>query len=196
MQRYLYYKSERFLTLTHQDISTILVLCKKGNQLAQLEVYNRYNKAMYNVAIRIVKDAALAEDCMQEGFIAAFEKLETFKGEAAFGAWLKRIVVNKSIAEYHKSKRYVAVSETTEAFLEAEEVEGGFANEDFRALKATQVLNCMQGLHSSYQQILTLYFLEGYDYEEICEILNISNANCRTLISRAKESLRKKLNNL
>jgi len=192
-QCYLYYEFNIFLTLTHQDISTVLALCKKGNQLAQLEVYNRYNKAMYNVALRIVKDSALAEDCMQEGFISAFEKLETFKAEAAFGAWLKRIVVNKSIANYHKSKKYVAMSETTEAILEAEEVGEGINNEDFTKLKATQVVSCMQEMHISYQRILTLHFIEGYDYEEICEILNISNANCRTLISRAKESLRKKM---
>tara|TARA_R100000935_G_scaffold1439_1_gene4509 strand:- start:59984 stop:60568 length:585 start_codon:yes stop_codon:yes gene_type:complete len=184
------------LSLTHQDISTVLVLCKKGNQLAQLEVYNRYNKAMYNVALRIVKDTALAEDCMQEGFISAFEKLDTFKAEAAFGAWLKRIVVNKSIANYHKSKKYVAMSETDEAFIETEElvdIEDGLSSEDFSKLKATQVVSCMEALHTSYQRILTLHFIEGYDYEEICEILNISNANCRTLISRAKESLRKRI---
>ncbi|WP_432410481.1 RNA polymerase sigma factor [Rasiella sp. SM2506] len=185
------------MALTFQDISAVLVLCKKGNQLAQLEVYNRYHKAMYNVALRIVKDTALAEDCMQEGFITAFEKLDTFKGEAVFGAWLKRIVVNKSIAHYHKNKKYVAISETIEAFLEAEEVEEieeDLCEDAYTTLKATQVLNCMQEMHSSYQRILTLHFIEGYDYEEICEILKISNANCRTLISRAKESLRKKLN--
>lgn len=183
------------MALTHQDISAVLILCNKGNQLAQLEVYNRYHKAMYNVALRIVKDTALAEDCMQEGFIAAFEKLDTFKAEAAFGAWLKRIVVNKSIANYHKSKKYVAISETTEALLEAEEeVNEGMCEDDYTKLKATEVINCMQEIHVSYQRILTLHFIEGYDYDEICEILNISNANCRTLISRAKESLRKKLN--
>lgn len=183
------------MALTHQDISAVLVLCKRGNQLAQLEVYNRYHKAMYNVALRIVKEQALAEDCMQEGFIAAFEKLDTFKGDAAFGAWLKRIVVNKSIANYHKSKKYVALSETNEAFLEAEEdVNEGMCEDDYTKLKATQVMHCMQEMHVSYQRILTLHFIEGYDYEEICEILNISNANCRTLISRAKESLRKKMN--
>jgi len=184
------------LALTNQDISTVLVLCKKGNQLAQVEVYNRYHKAMYNVALRIVKDSNIAEDCMQEGFIAAFEKLESFKAEAAFGAWLKRIVVNKSIAYYHKSKKYVALTETNEAHLEAEAdetIEEGVAEAEYKMLKASQVLASMKALHPSYERILTLHFIEGYDYEEICEILNISNANCRTLISRAKESLRKKM---
>jgi RNA polymerase sigma factor (sigma-70 family) len=181
------------LALTNQDISTILVLCKQGNQLAQVEVYNRYNKAMFNVAVRILKDADIAEDCMQEGFISAFEKLDTFKAEAPFGAWLKRIVVNKSIAQYHKNKKYVSLSETIEETIDEEAAEDGCMEEEIHALQATKVLSVMQKLQHRYQQILTLHFIEGYDYEEICEILNITNANCRTLMSRAKESLRKKL---
>lgn len=181
------------MALTNQDISTILVLCKQGNQLAQVEVYNRYNKAMFNVAVRIVKDADIAEDCMQEGFISAFEKLDTFKAEASFGAWLKRIVVNKSIAQYHKNNKYVSLSETIVDTIDENAVEDGFIGEEIHSLQATKVLGVMQKLQHRYQQILNLHFIEGYDYEEICEILNITNANCRTLMSRAKESLRKNL---
>ena len=61
-------------------------------------------------------------------------------------------------------------------------------------LKATQILKTMQSLKSNYKIILTLFFIEGFDLEEISSILNISNENCRTTMSRAKESLRKKLN--
>ena len=83
------------MTLAKQHIDALLVLCRKGNQLAQLEVYNRYQNAMYNTAVRIVKNSAEAEDVMQESFIAAFSKLDSFKGTASFGSWLKRIVINK-----------------------------------------------------------------------------------------------------
>ena len=147
---------------------------------------------MYNVALRIVKDSATAEDCMQESFIAAFNKLDSFKGEATFGSWLKRIVVNNSLVAYKKSKRFVALNETSEEQLEEEDIHG-LATEDFSTMQTKQVLHCMRDLNANYEQILTLHFIEGYDYEEICEILNISYTNCRTLISRAKESLRKKL---
>jgi RNA polymerase sigma-70 factor (ECF subfamily) len=54
-------------------------------------------------------------------------------------------------------------------------------------------MNCLDSINKNYKQILTLHLIEGYDYEEICEILQISYANCRTMISRAKESLRNKL---
>jgi RNA polymerase sigma-70 factor (ECF subfamily) len=66
-------------------------MCKRGEQAAQLEVYNRYYKAMYNTAIRIVKDQAEAQDVMQESFLNAFTKLDSFKGEATFGSWLKEL---------------------------------------------------------------------------------------------------------
>ncbi|QNJ98876.1 RNA polymerase sigma factor [Constantimarinum furrinae] len=180
------------MSLTKQNITTLLALCQKGNQLAQLEVYNRYHAAMYNTALRIVKNTAEAEDVMQESFITAFAKLDTFKGTASFGSWLKRIVINNSIMQYRKSLRFVE--------LKAEDVkewdddmDEGIAEEDLSFIRAKEVISCMDGLHESYQRILSLHFIEGYDYEELCEILGISYANCRTLISRAKESLRRKL---
>lgn len=179
------------MTPTNQNIESLIVLCKQGNRLAQLEVYNRYQGAMYNAAFRILKDTAEAEDMMQESFITAFSKLENFKGEASFGFWLKRIVVNNSISQYKKSKRFVMISNEEMA----EEVDETYdaSREDFTKIKAEKVLRCMESLHGSYQRILTLHLIEGYDYDELCEMLDISYANCRTLISRAKESLRKKI---
>jgi RNA polymerase sigma-70 factor (ECF subfamily) len=180
------------LTLTKKNIESLLVLCKKGNRLAQLEVYNRYQKAMFNVAVRIVKDTAEAEDVMQESFITAFSKLDSYRGDASFGSWLKRIVVNNSITQYKKSKRFVPLPE---GGIEdrADESYDGLVEEDYASIKAGQILNCLNSLNDSYQQVLSLHLIEGYDYEEICEIMHISNANCRTLISRAKQSLRNKL---
>jgi len=180
------------LSLTSQNINTLLVLCKQGNQLAQLEVYNRYQQAMYNVSLRIVKDNAEAEDIMQESFITAFSKLESFKGEASFGAWLKRIVINNSLTQYRKSNRFTIVSD--EDFSEeAYQDEFDLSEDDDSKIRAKKLMECMGELHGNYNTILNLHFIEGYDYEEICEILNISYSNCRTMISRAKESLRKKL---
>ncbi len=89
----------------NEHIDTLLELCKQGKQSAQLEVYNRYYKAMYNTALRIVKHTAEAEDVMQESFLKAFTKLHTFKGDVAFGAWLKRIVINNSIYHYKKQQK-------------------------------------------------------------------------------------------
>ncbi len=75
--------------LTNHNIEQLIQLCKSGNQSAQLEVYNRYYKAMYNITFRIVKDSFEAEDIMQESFLTAFTKLESLKDAVTFGSWLK-----------------------------------------------------------------------------------------------------------
>lgn len=176
---------------TEQPIDALLSLCKNGNQLAQLEIYNRYQKAMFNTALRIVKDTMEAEDVMQESFIAAFNKLDSFKGDATFGSWLKRIVVNNSIAKYKKNKRFTEVS--VDNMADEADTSSSLAEADYSNVKVAQVMEGMKALKDNYRQVLSLHLIEGYDHEEICEIMKISYANCRTMISRAKESLRKKL---
>ena len=176
---------------TDQPIEALLGLCRDGNQLAQLEVYNRYQKAMYNTAFRIVKDSLEAEDVMQESFIAAFNKLDTFKGDATFGSWLKRIVVNNSIAQYKKNKRFTDIS--VDQLRETVEESSSLTEADYSQVKVAAVMEGLSALKDNYRQVLSLHLIEGYDHEEICEIMKISYGNCRTMISRAKESLRQKL---
>ena len=163
-----------------------------GKQSAQLEVYNRYYKAMFNTALRIVKDTAQAEDIMQESFLSAFTKLHTFKGEVTFGSWLKRIVINNSIHQYRKQQKKNEVA-LDEVLYKVEDNDGIASDHVFTELKAQKVMETMKDLKENYRVSLTLHLIEGFDYEEISEIMNISYANCRTTVSRAKESLRKKL---
>lgn len=146
---------------------------------------------MFNVAFRIVNDKALAEEIMQDGFLSAFTKLDSYSGNVTFGAWLKKIVVNRSINELKKNSNYqTEILDENFELVDPNEEESLSVN----SLKAEQVLKIMQGLKPNYKVILTLFFIEGYDLEEISDILNISNENCRTTMSRAKESLRKKAN--
>jgi len=182
-----------FLSHKREHIDTLLQLCLNGKQSAQLEVYNRYYKAMYNTALRIVKKSDEAEDVMQESFLSAFTKLHTFKGEVTFGSWLKRIVINNSIQHYRKQlkKNEVALEDV---LYKVEDNDAVVSDQHaFTELKAQKVLETMKRLKDNYRVSLTLHLIEGYDYEEISEIMNISYANCRTTISRAKESLRNKL---
>ena len=165
----------------------------QGKQSAQLEIYNRYYKAMYNTAFRIVKDSAEAEDVMQESFLSAFTKLHTFKGDVTFGAWLKRIVINNSIYHYKKQQKNRTV-DLDDVMYKVEDNDGVASDQNgYTELKAQKVMETMKSLKDNYRVSLTLHLIEGYDYEEISEIMNISYANCRTMISRAKQSLRKKL---
>lgn len=182
------------MSLTNHHIDQLLPLCKRGEQGAQLEVYNRYYKAMYNTSLRIVKDTAAAEDVMQDSFLSAFTKLDSFKGNASFGSWLKRIVVNNSLNSYQKTKK---LDETPleDHLYRIEDDRDGISEQDMSQLKAAQVMKAMGQLKDNYRQSLSLHLIEGYDYEEMSAILNVSYANCRTMVSRAKDSLRKIISN-
>ncbi|MEP6930651.1 MAG: RNA polymerase sigma factor [Flavobacterium sp.] len=164
------------MNITNQNIEELITLCKENNQKAQFEVYNRYCKAMYNVAYRIVKDEHFAQDVMQEGFLKAFT-----------------IIINYSI-DFYKKNNVFQVEDLSKTLYKTEENDSFFSeNIDLNSLKVKQVLDTILGLKDNYRMVLTLFYIEGYDQEEISEILNITYANCRTTLSRAKESLRKKL---
>lgn len=183
------------LSLSGLHIEELVVLCKQKSQRAEFEVYQRYSKAMFNVAFRIVKDEHYAEDVMQEGFLKAFTKLDDYRQEVAFGAWLKRIVINQSI-DFCKKNSALQFEELDRIIYKVEEENTIQSEIEFQNLKVVQVLDTIQNLKDNYRMVLTLFLIEGYDQEEICEILNISSANCRTTLSRAKESLRKALNDI
>jgi len=174
-------------------ITELLQACKEGSKTAQFELYKLYYKAMYNAAIRILQNSYDAEDVMQEAFLNAFTKLDSFKGEVPFGAWLKRIVINRSLTHIKKKNKLQEVNlevvdKKLESDYEQDEVE---MKVDYVNLKVKEVSKAMGQLKLNYRTILNLSLVEGYDNEEIAEIMNISNENCRTTISRAKSRLRK-----
>lgn len=178
----------------HTDIESLISLCRKGDRSAQFEVYNRYYKAMFNTALRIVNDAHWAEDVMQEAFLKAFIKLDSYKGEVAFGAWLKKIVVNHSLDNYKKLNKDAMESLDSILYkVEDNESAEAEATIDFQQMQVQQVTAAIQQLNENYRLILNLHYIEGYDQEEICGILNITSGNCRTTISRARTSLLQKL---
>ena len=168
----------------HQDI---VDGCKTGDQKAQFQIYKLYYKAMYNTSLRIVNDTMEAEDIMQESFLSAFEKIDTYSGTVSFGAWLKRIVINRSLDALSKRK---AIFEDIEAHTGIRDAgsEETSRQEDLD-LKVEEVKEAINKLPDGYRIILSLYLLEGYDHDEIAEILGISSSTSRSQLSRAKQKL-------
>ncbi|ULC58543.1 RNA polymerase sigma factor [Flaviramulus sp. BrNp1-15] len=169
----------------------IIEQCKQNNRKAQLQLYNQYCDGMYIVAKRFLKDAADAEDVVQEAFIKAFTKLHQYKAEVTFGAWLKRIVINKSI-DFLKSKKQQLV-ELEEVHLKVVDT----PKDDKWLVEDTITLNdvkeAINKLPDKYQYVVMLYLIEGYDHQEIAEILNISEVASRTQLSRGKVKLQELL---
>lgn len=165
----------------------LIDLCRQQNKQAQFELYKRYNKAMYNTALRIIADPILAEEAIQEGFIIAFGKLNQYNQQNSFGGWLKKIITHKSYEYFREKKKLVRLDEQPEV-KEPLVADSGNSNHKVELLN-----KALEQLSAKDQLILKLYYLEGYDHQELSEILDISNANCRTKLSRAKSKLKKLL---
>ncbi len=167
----------------HQDI---IDGCKEGNQKAQFQLYKLYYKTMYSVSMRIINDEMEAEDVMQEAFLSAFEKIDTYKGEVSFGAWLKKIVINRSLDHLKKKRvKFEEVTEKTERIPDYQM--------EIKEVDVNQIKKAIQQLPVGYRVVLSLYLIEGYDHEEISQILEISNSASRTQLLRAKNKLREQL---
>ena len=164
----------------------LVVECKQGSKKACYELYKLYSKAMLNVAFRIVGNIAEAEDVLQEAFVDAFSKLKDFRQDTTFGLWLKQIVVNRSINLLRKRKLELVD-------LEGEQIENIAGEEaeddDETQYQAARVKEAMKDLPEGYRLVISLYLLEGYDHEEIGQILNISENTSRTQFLRAKRKL-------
>jgi len=164
----------------------LVVECKQGSKKACYELYKLYSKAMLNIAFRIVGNIAEAEDVLQESFLDAFKKLKDFRQETTFGLWLKQIVVNRSINLLRKRKLDLID-------LDGEQIENiaddEVADDEEIQYKAALVKDAMNELPDGYRVVLSLYLLEGYDHEEIGQVLNISENTSRTQFLRAKRKL-------
>lgn len=171
----------------HQDL---IEKCKAQDQSAQFKIYQLYYKSMYNTSLRIVSNPAEAEDIMQEAFLAAFARIKTYKGEVSFGAWIKRIVINKSI-DHHRARK-VKFEELDEN-LELSEENDNIDNTDMKVL-LQKIKKAIEKLADGYRIILSLYLLEGYDHEEIGQIMDISASSSRSQLARAKQKLLEILN--
>jgi RNA polymerase sigma-70 factor (ECF subfamily) len=165
--------------------------CKLGERKAQYELYKNYSKAMFNICMRILNHNGEAEDALQEAFVDAFTNLHQFRQQSTFGAWLKQIVVNKAINHVRSRKvKWVEMDEFQEVIEESERSEDYYSwDETDTTLEVERVRNTMLKLPDGYRVVLSLYLFEGYDHEEISEVLGISESTSRTQYMRAKRKL-------
>lgn len=165
--------------------------CKSNDRQAQLRLYRKYCEGMFCVAMRFLKNEDDAEDVLQESFIKAFQRIEQFKGEVTFGAWLKRIVVNGCI-DFLKSKKQRLI-ELDESYIYVAEEEDWNVN---KGIDLEVVKRAIEQLPDKYRYVVQLFLMEGYDHSEISEILHISETASRTRLLRGKGKLKELLNEL
>ena len=164
--------------------------CLKGDGRGYRELYERYSKAMYNTCLRMLNNVAEAEDVLQESFIEAFKNLERFEYRTSFGGWLKQICINRSINQL-KKRKIDWVDMELAGYDSADEMP---VDEVEIALQVESVKKAIMKLPDGYRTVLNLYLLEGYDHEEIAEILQVAESTTRTQYMRAKQKLLQFLN--
>lgn len=162
--------------------------CKANNRRAQVQLYEKYCDGMFCVVMRFLRNNDDAEDVLQESFIKAFQKMNQYKGEVTFGAWLKKIVVNKCI-DFLKAKRnvHLPLEENLIPIVEDDnwQIEVGITIEEVRSV--------IEQLSENYRYVLMLFLIEGYDHSEISQILHIPETTSRTRLMRGKSYLKEKL---
>lgn len=142
---------------------------REGEQAVLKELYNLYSRAMFNTALRIVSDRMEAEDILQESFISAFKNIHSYRGESTFGAWLKKIVVNRSL----NAIRSRITFEDAEVLADLSVAEQMETDDQKFPFTIQQVKQALHRLADGYRTVFSLYFLEGYDHSEISEILEL-----------------------
>ena len=172
--------------------SFLIEKCRQNDRKAQLELYRKYCDGMYIIANRYMRDTAAAEDALQEAFIKAFQKIDQFKGDVTFGAWLKRIVINKCL-DVLKARK-MEVQSLDDGVLHIAEGEEDWDVGDQATMD--EVFNAIEKLPENYRVVVKLFLLEGYDHQEISEILGISESASRTNLHRGKIQLKKTLKHL
>jgi RNA polymerase sigma-70 factor (ECF subfamily) len=172
------------------DISRdIIERSKRGNRQAQYQLYKMYSRAMFNICYRMMNDRSDAEDMLQESFSEAFRRLDSFRHESTFGAWLKMIVIHRCINEIKRKKTQLEFFDDMTPFEEKEDIR----DDQAPGLSPDKIKKAMEQLPKGSRMIFSLYLLEGYDHQEISEILNISESNSKTQYMRAKQRIRELL---
>jgi len=159
--------------------------CKEGDKQAQNELYKLFANAMFNISRRIMGSDEDAKDVLQESFIEVFLKIGTLENEITFPAWIKRIVVNKSINALRKKQ---LLTSNLEEDFEVEEARP--SDDDIIKHQAKQIMNAVDMISEGCRTVFNLYLFEGYDHKEIGEILSISESASKAQYSKAKSKVR------
>jgi RNA polymerase sigma factor (sigma-70 family) len=157
--------------------------CLNNERKAQKCLYDRYKTAMFSTALRITGDCDLANDALQEAFIDVFENIGDFRNESTLGAWIKTIVVRKSLRSLKFDKHH----ESLEEVKHIEDVEEDF---DFTA---DDLDKAIKSLPESARAVFLLIEVEGYKHQEVVEILGISIGTSKSQLNYSKKLLQRRL---
>ena len=174
---------------TALDDQTLVAETLAGHGEAFGTLVERYDRAVYHLAYRTVRDAEEARDVAQEAFFKAFRSLKTFRPGAKFSTWIFSITYHACCDRLARRKRYSNEELPERADPGIGPEQEAIAGEEARRLRAA-----IARLPEKYRSVITLYHLQGRQYEEIAQVLEIPIGTVKTHLFRAKEQLRRMLN--
>lgn len=166
--------------------------CARHERKAQQQLYDKYSRFLLAICLRYANDKAEAEDVLQESFLKIFFNIKDFSGTGSFIGWLRKVAVNTAITHYHRNLKFRHHIEI-EDYVSVETGVTSFEEDFFTSDELFLVLN---ELPSGYRMVFNMYAIDGYKHKEIAEILGIDTNTSKSQYSRAKASIREKLEKL
>ncbi len=170
------------------DDSAFVSAALSGRPEAFGTLVERYERAVYHLCLRTMRDSEEARDCAQEAFFKAYRALHTFKDGSKFSTWIFSIAYHACCDRLAKRKRYSNEEMPDRADAAPGPADLASRNETTIALHAA-----IDALPQKYREVVTLYHLQGRQYEEIASVLNLPLGTVKTHLFRAKEQLRRAL---
>jgi RNA polymerase sigma-70 factor (ECF subfamily) len=165
--------------------------CRKGNRLAQKELYETYSRKMMGVCLRYTNDRETARDLLQDGFVKVFTSINSYTGVGSFEGWMRKIFVNCALEHLRKSdvlREAIDLDNTTEL---ADSDSSVVSN-----MSANELLTLIGELPTGFRTVFNLFAIEGFSHKEIGELLNITESTSRSQYTRAKQLLQRKIHTL
>ena len=169
------------------SLNQLILDSQKNDRKAQEQLYRLYSPKLFGICLKYSRNYAEAEDNLQDGFILIFEKINQFSFKGSFEGWIKRLVINHILQQYRSETFLNLVDENI-----AQEVEIEFDEED---ISIEYLMSLIQELPNRYRLVFNLYVLDGYNHQEIAEMLGISTGTSKSNLARAKMNLKEKIEN-
>ncbi|MDR1557229.1 MAG: sigma-70 family RNA polymerase sigma factor [Tannerellaceae bacterium] len=165
--------------------------CRKGNRLAQKELYDTYSRRMMGVCLRYVSDRETARDILQDGFVKVFTAIDSYTGMGSFEGWMRKIFVNCAL-------EYLRKSDVLRDAVDLEHISVISSHEHsvIAEMSARELMNLVQELPVGFRTIFNLFAIEGFSHKEISEMLAITESTSRSQYTRAKQLLQRKIKEL
>ncbi len=173
------------------DEQQLIAGCKKGNRLAQRELYDKYAPRMLAVCMRYVNDRETARDLLQEGFIKVFTCIDSYSGLGSFEGWVRKVFVNGAL-EYLRKTDVLREATDLDNAPELVQPEASVLSN----ISAAELMKMIQQLPAGFRAVFNLFAIEGYSHREIGEMLKITESTSRSQYTRARQLLQKQIMNL